>query len=197
MLLGSDPALELVGEAKNGVEAVSLVKSRKPDLILMDLSMPIMDGLIATRRIKKLSPRTKILVLTVHRSDKYILGAQRSGADGYMQKSATYRELMFAIANIFSGNNYLDPAVTPKPYDDGVKGRKSAKSHTSWGTLTSRELEVLKMIAEGGRSKEIALRLGISAKTVECHRANLMNKLNLHNVASLTAVAVEMGLLTN
>ena len=196
MLLSSDPAYEVVGEAQNGIEAVCAVKSQKPDLVLMDLSMPVMDGVSATRRIKQLSPRTKILVLTVHCTKEHILSALKSGADGYILKDATYKELMLAVENVFSGKSYLSPAVEEKAPRGYVEGRKSIESYTTWDTLTRREREILKMIAEGNKSKEIACRLGISNKTVEKHRTNLMNKLNLHNISSLTALALEMGLLT-
>ena len=195
MLLSSDPSFEVVGEAQNGMEAVSSVKVQKPDLVLMGLSMPVLDGVGATRRIKKLSPRTKILVLTVYDSGEQILSALKSGADGYVLKDATYKELMLAVENILSGRNYPGLAVAEKALDGYGEGRKGVESsYRSWETLTSRELEVLKMIAEGSRNKEIACRLGISDKTVDRHRTNLMNKLDLHNVTSLTALAVEMGL---
>lgn len=195
MLLSSDPSFEVVGEAQNGMEAVSSVKVQKPDLVLMGLSMPVLDGVGAARRIKKLSPRTKILVLTVYDSGERILSALKSGADGYVLKDATYKELMLAVENIFSGRNYPGLAVAEKALDGCGEGRKGIESsYRLWETLTSRELEVLQMIAEGSRSKEIACRLGISDKTVDRHRTNLMNKLDLHNVSSLTALAVEMGL---
>ncbi|MDR3553986.1 MAG: response regulator transcription factor [Syntrophobacteraceae bacterium] len=196
MLLSSDPSFEVVGEAQNGIEAVNSVKSQKPDLVLMDLSMPIMDGVSATRRIKKLSPRTKILVLTVHRGEEHILSALKSGADGYLLKDATYKELALAVENIFSGKGYLSRSVAQKPSAGNGEGAERIESHTSWGTLTRREREILTMIAEGGKSKEIACRLAISSKTVEKHRTNLMNKLNVHNISSLTALAVEMGLVS-
>jgi DNA-binding NarL/FixJ family response regulator len=196
MLLSSDPSFLVVGEAQNGMEAVNSVKSQKPDLVLMDLSMPIMDGVSATRRIKKLSPRTKVLVLTVHRGEEHILSALKSGADGYLLKDATYKELALAVENIFSGKSYLSRSVAQKPPAGYAEGSGRIEPQTSWATLTGREREILKMIAEGSKSKEIACRLAISSKTVEKHRTNLMNKLNVHNISSLTALAVEMGLVS-
>lgn len=194
VLLSSDPAFEIVGEAQNGMEAVSSVGSQKPDLVLMGLSMPVLDGISATRRIKKLSPKTKILLFTDRGSGEHILSALRSGADGYILKDATYKELVLAVEEIFAGKNHLRPAVEEEALDGCVEGRASIETYRSWDTLTRREREILKMIARGSKSKDIACCLGISNKTVERHRTNLMNKLNLHNISSLTALAVEMGL---
>jgi DNA-binding NarL/FixJ family response regulator len=196
MLLSSNPAFEVVGEAQDGLEAIRSVESLKPDLILMDLSMPRMNGVGAIQEIKKLNPSTKILVLTVHKTEEHILTALKTGADGYILKDATHGELMLALDNIFSGRSYLSPGISEKVIEGYLEGRKSVKSSTSWDTLTQREREILKMIAEGYRNKDIADYLCISAKTVEKHRANLMKKLDLHSASSLTAFAMEKGLIT-
>ncbi len=196
MLLSSNPAFEVVGEAQDGLEAIRSVDSLKPDLILMDLSMPRMNGVGAIQEIKKQSPSTKILVLTVHKTEEHILTALKTGADGYILKDATHSELMLAIENIFSGRSYLSPGISEKVIEGYLEGRKSVKSSTSWDTLTQREREILKMIAEGYKNKDIADYLCISAKTVEKHRANLMKKLDLHSASSLTAFAMEKGLIT-
>ena len=197
MLLSSNLAFEVVGEAQDGLEAIRSVESLKPDLILMDLSMPRMNGVGAIQEIKKQSPSTKILVLTVHKTEEYILTTLKAGADGYILKDATHGELMLAIDNIFSGKSYLSPGISEKVIEGYLEGRKSLKSSTSWDTLTQREREILKMIAEGYKNKDIADYLCISAKTVEKHRANLMKKLDLHSASSLTAFAMEKGLITN
>jgi len=196
MLLSSNPAFEVVGEAQDGLEAIRAVESLKPDLILMDLSMPRMNGVGAIQEIKKLNPSTKILVLTVHKTEEHILTALKTGAEGYILKDATRGELMLALDNIFSGRSYLSPGISEKVIEGYLEGRKSVKSSTSWDTLTQREREILKMIAEGYRNKDIADYLCISAKTVEKHRANLMKKLDLHSASSLTAFAMEKGLIT-
>jgi DNA-binding NarL/FixJ family response regulator len=196
MLLSSNPAFEVVGEAQDGLEAIRLVESLKPDLILMDLSMPRMNGVGAIQEIKKLNPSTKILVLTVHKTEEHILTALKTGAEGYILKEATHGELMLALDNVFSGRSYLSPGISEKVIEGYLEGRKSVKSSTSWDTLTQREREILKMIAEGYRNKDIADYLCISAKTVEKHRANLMKKLDLHSASSLTAFAMEKGLIT-
>ncbi|MFZ0929385.1 MAG: response regulator transcription factor [Syntrophobacteraceae bacterium] len=196
MLLSSNPDFEVVGEAQDGLEAIRQVESLKPDLILMDLSMPRMNGVGAIQEIKKLNPTTKILVLTVHKTEEHILTALKTGAEGYILKDATHGELMLAMDNIFSGKSYLSPGISEKVIEGYLEGRKSVKSSTSWDTLTQREREILKMIAEGYRNKDIADYLCISAKTVEKHRANLMKKLDLHSASSLTAFAMEKGLIT-
>ncbi len=196
MLLSSNPDFEVVGEAQDGLEAIRMVDSLKPDLILMDLSMPRMNGIGAIQEIKKQSPITKILVLTVHKTEEYILATLKAGADGYILKDATHSELMLAIDNIFSGKSYLSPGISEKVIEGYLEGRKTIKSSTSWDTLTQREREILKMIAEGYKNKDIADYLCISAKTVEKHRANLMRKLDLHSASSLTAFAMEKGLIT-
>ncbi len=196
MLLSSNPEFEVVAEARDGLEAIRAVDVHKPDLILMDLSMPRMNGVGAIQEIKKQCPSIKILVLTVHKTEEHILTALKTGADGYILKDATHSELMLAIDNIFSGRSYLSPGISEKVIEGYLEGRKSVKSSTSWDTLTQREREILKMIAEGYRNKDIADYLCISAKTVEKHRANLMKKLDLHSASSLTAFAMEKGLIT-
>ena len=196
MLLSSNPEFEVVAEAQDGLEAIRAVEAQKPDLILMDLSMPRMNGMGAIQEIKKQVPNTKILVLTVHKTEEYILTTLKAGADGYILKDATHSELMLAIENIFLGKSYLSPGISEKVIEGYLEGRKTIKSSTSWDTLTQREREILKMIAEGYKNKDIADYLCISAKTVEKHRANLMKKLDLHSASSLTAFAMEKGLIT-
>jgi DNA-binding NarL/FixJ family response regulator len=155
-----------------------------------------MNGMEAIREIKKQSPKTKILVLTVHKTEEYILATLKAGADGYLLKDSTHTELMMAIKNVISGKHYISPGISEKVIEGYVEGKKTLKPRTSWETLTQREREILKLIAEGYRNKEIADDLCISVKTVEKHRANLMEKLNLHNVQALTAYAIEKGLVS-
>jgi DNA-binding NarL/FixJ family response regulator len=195
-LLSSSPDFEVVGEAEDGREAIRCVEKLKPDLILTDLSMPRMNGMEAIREIKRQSPKTKILVLTVHRTEEYILATLKAGADGYLLKDSTHTELVTAVRNVLSGKRYISPGISEKVIEGYVEGKKTLKPRTSWETLTQREREVLKLIAEGYRNKEIANDLCISVKTVEKHRANLMEKLNLHNVQALTAFAIEKGLVS-
>jgi len=195
-LLSSHPEFEIVGEAEDGREAIQCVEKFKPDLILTDLSMPRMNGIEAVQEIKRQNPQTKVLVLTVHKTEEYILSALKAGADGYLLKDSTHVELVMAVKKVLSGKPYISPEVSEKVIEGYLEGRKRVRSKTSYETLTSREREILKLIAEGYKNKEIADDLCISVKTVEKHRANLMEKLNLHNVQALTAFAIEKGLVS-
>ena len=195
-LLSSDPDLEIVGEAQDGQEAIRCVEKLRPNLVLMDLSMPRMNGLDAIKEIKKRSTDTKILVLTVHKNEEYIVATLQAGADGYALKDSTHAELGIAIKNVLSGNHYISPGISGRVIEGYLEGRKPLKPMSSFETLTQRERGILKMIAEGYKNKEIADYLCISVKTVEKHRANLMQKLDLHSVSALTAFALEKGLVT-
>jgi len=196
-LLSSNPNFEVVGEAEDGREAIRCAEKLKPRLILTDLSMPRMNGMEAIKEIKKRSPETKVLVLTVHKAEEYILAAFRAGADGYLLKDSTHAELVMAVNKVLSGRHYISPEISEKVIEGYLDGKKTLKSRTSWETLTQREREILKLIAEGYKNKDIAEDLCISVKTVEKHRANLMEKLDLHNVQALTAFAIERGLVSN
>lgn len=194
-LLSLDPHIEVLGETDNGRDAIHLVGTLKPTLILMDLSMPGMNGMEAIREIKKRHPEVRIIVLTVHKTEEYIRVALQAGASGYVLKDATHAELMIAIKSVMEGKTYLSPDVSEKivvGYLDG--GAVSAKLPLE--TLTHRERVVLKLIAEGRQNKNIADYLCISVKTVEKHRSNLMRKLDLHNTAAITAFAIERQLVT-
>ena len=193
-LLTADPGFEVVGEARDGREAVRCVEKLGPELILMDLSMPRMSGMEAIREIKKRYPETKIIALTVHKTEEYLLNTLQAGADGFVLKDATHDELIMAIKNVMGGKSYLSPAVSEKVIEGYLQGKKSTRSRSTWESLSQREREVLKLIAEGYKNKEIAGDLCISLKTVEKHRANLMKKLDLHNAAALTVYAVDKGL---
>jgi len=195
-LLSSHPSFEIVGEAEDGREAIRCVEKFKPDLILTDLSMPKMNGMEAIKEIKRESPATKVLVLTVHKAEEYILATFRAGADGYILKDSTHAELVMAVKKVLDGKRYISPEISEKVIEGYLEGKKTLKSRTSWETLTQREREILKLIAEGYKNKEIADDLCISVKTVEKHRANLMEKLDLHNIQALTAFAIERGLVS-
>jgi DNA-binding NarL/FixJ family response regulator len=194
-LLSSHPDLKIVGEAGDGLEAIRCVQNHSPDMILLDLSMPKMTGLDAIKEIKRINAATKIIVLTVHRTEEYILAALQAGADGYVLKDAHSAELLTAIRHVLDGRRYLSPSISGTIIDGLLQGKKASTIRSAWDTLTQREREILKLIAEGHKNKEIADLLCISLKTVEKHRANLMQKLDLHNVASLTAWAAEKGLI--
>jgi DNA-binding NarL/FixJ family response regulator len=193
-LLSSEPELQVVAEAENGLDAIRCAGKYKPDLILLDLAMPKLSGISALKEIKRQFPKIKILSLTFHTSEEYILEAFESGADGYCLKNDTHAELLSAINNVLSGKNYLSPAISGKILEGYLESREKTKPETSLEKLTQREKEVLKLVGEGYTSPEIGDILCISAKTVDKHRSNIMNKLKIHSSSALTAYAIDKGL---
>ena len=197
MMIDSQETLEVVAEAEDGLSAVrtTLGLTPPPDLVMIDLSMPRMDGLSAIKEIKRQLPDMKILTLTIHDSDDYILECFKAGVSGYCLKDSSQDELLKAIYVVLCGKTYISPGITDKVMEGYLEGKKKLKKETTWDTLTQREKEVLKLVGEGHTSKEAAQFLCISPKTVERHRANTMNKLNLHNVSELTTYALDKGLI--
>jgi len=196
-LLSSDPDLEIVGEAEDGQEAIRCVEKLKPALVLMDLSMPRVNGMDAIREIKKRAPDTKVLVLTVHKTDEYIVATLQAGADGYVLKDSTNVELRMAIKTVLGGKFFISPGISARVIGGYLETKRPQRgASTPWETLTARERGILKLIAEGYKNKDIADFLCISVKTVEKHRANLMQKLDMHSVSALTTLAIEKGLIT-
>ena len=193
-LLSADPKFEVVGEADDGRQALRRVDKLAPDLVVMDLSMPRMTGMDAIREIKRRRPATKIIALTVHKAEEYLRTTLQAGADGYVLKDATHVELLLAIQNVLKGKTYLSPSVSDTVIEGYLQGKENQIPSPRLGVLSPREREILKLIAEGYKNKEIADDLFISLKTVEKHRANLMKKLDLHNAAALTTFAIEQGL---
>jgi len=195
-LLSSNADLEVVGEAEDGREAVRIALELKPDLMLMDLSMPKLNGIEAIKEIKRQYPEIKILILTVYKTEEYVLASLQAGADGYILKEANHAEFLMAIKNVLMGKHYLSPEISGKVIEGYVKNKNDNTTHTIWDTLTSREREILKLVGEGYKNREIADDLCISLKTVEKHRENLMKKLDLHTASALTSYAIEKGLVT-
>jgi DNA-binding NarL/FixJ family response regulator len=196
-LLSQDPNIEIVGEADNGRDAVQSVGLLAPHLVLMDLSMPGMNGIEAIMDIKRRYPGTRVLVLTIHKTDEYIHESLRAGADGYILKDATHDELRIAVRSVLNGKTYLSPDISSKVINGYLGMGNAGVGVSSWDTLTHREREVLKLVAEGHPNKYIADYYSLSVKTVEKHRSNLMKKLDLHNASTLTAYAIEKGLLAS
>ena len=197
-LLVQDPELEVVGESDNGRDAVRSIGELNPHLILMDLSMPGMNGIEAITDIKHRYPDTRVLVLTCHKTEEYIHESLQAGADGYLLKEATHDELHTAVHCVLNGKTYLSPDIASKVISGylgaGKANGKARDKTTSPGdTLTRRERQILKLAAEGNSNKLIADFLFLSIKTVEKHRSNLMKKLGLHNASALTAYAMENG----
>jgi len=192
-LISANPDFEISGEAGDGLEAVRMVDKLKPDLILMDLTMPKSNGLDAIGDIKNRSPETRILILTVHKIEEYVRACLKAGADGYLLKKSSHKELLNAIHHVISGEPYLDPGISDRIIEGYLRGN-AKKTRGSLNKLTKREREVLKLVAEGYKNAEISDYLCISTSTVETHRDNLMKKLDLHNAAALTAYAIKQGL---
>ncbi len=195
-MLSPSPEFEIIGEAEDGLEAIRLIKKQKPDLVLLDLSMPRMNGFSVLQEIKGAMPEVKILVLSIHESDQYVLQAFEARADGYAIKDSSREELRIAIRSVLEGKKYISPGVAANVLEGYLNGRKTLKSKSALDTVTEREKQVLKLLGEGYQNKEIAELANISVKTVEKHRANIMAKLDLHNAAALTAFAFEHGLIS-
>ncbi len=189
-LIEDEPDMEVVGEAEDGLSVVKLADTLRPDLILMDLAMPLLNGLEATRQIRKNNPHAKILILTMHENEEYIRQVLAAGAMGYILKDAAARELLGAIRSIHKGEVVLSPAITRLIVTDYLRWGDLATQDSSDG-LTDRERQILQMIAEGYTNKQIADILSISVKTVQAHRLNLMKKLELHDRGELIKYAIQ------
>ncbi|MFN8637136.1 MAG: response regulator transcription factor [Chloroflexota bacterium] len=195
LLLGAEPDLEVVGEANNGVEAVEQTTRLRPDVVVMDIAMPGMSGLEATRRISQLETGARVLILTVHAEEQYLLPVVQAGGSGYVLKSQADTELLEAIRAVHRGEVFLDPPAQKMLLEDYLDRVKAGKEVDSYQTLSEREREVLKLTAEGYTAQEIADRLVLSPKTVDTYRQRVMDKLNLHHRAELVKYALRKGLL--
>ncbi len=195
MLLELSGEFEIAGEAGNGQEAVELVRDLKPDVIVLDVAMPILNGIEATRQIKLLAPDCKVLVLSAHSDDEYVERLLSLGASGYLVKQNSGQVLVHAIREIVSGRPYFSKSIADRLRHQNQRARIRGEKGSTRPLLTSRETEVLQMVAEGFANKEIAAQLGISIKTVEKHRQQLMDKLNIHQTAGLTRYAIDSGVI--
>lgn len=182
--------VEIIGEAEDGVSAVDMAKSLKPDIVLMDLSMPGLDGVEATRRLKRAAPQIRVLILTIANCERRVAEALAAGADGYALKRLGHEELMSAINSVRMGRQYLGPGLDVELVREHLDGGEA-----NVPSLTAREMEVLRLIAQGLKNREIADTLSIAIKTVETHRTKIMQKLDLHNSAELATYAIRRGLI--
>ena len=187
----------VIGEAEDGSSAVELALRLRPDVVLMDLSMPVLNGLEATARLKKEAPAMKVLILSAHDNDEYVSQVVRSGANGYVLKNTSPEELYGAIRTVNAGHQFFSPSLTGRFGDRGIgasDAQDEGKDPLRGGALTSREREILQLIAEGETHQHIADRLFISVRTVDTHTNNIMKKLNLHDTASLVTYAIKNGI---
>ncbi len=195
VLLETESDMEIIGEAETGRQALEMIAEQEPDVVVMDIAMPEMDGFEATRRIKAEHPDCAVLVLTMYDNEQYFFEALAAGAAGYVPKKAAPVALVNAIRAVQGGGVYLHPTVTRPLVEDYLRRVEEGGEKDTYDGLTEREREVLTLIAEGDTTQGIALALNISVKTVERHRANIMEKLNLHNRVELTKYAIRKGLI--
>ncbi len=181
---------QVVGEAADGQETLRSVEKTQPDVAILDISMPILNGLDAARELKKTSPRTKVILLTQHDEDQYVTESMRAGVKGYVLKSQASQDLVHAIQEVCRGSIYLSPNISRAVVDAYL-----SKSNVPADPLSGRERQVLQLVSEGKSTKDVALHLGISVKTAESHRARLMKKLDIHETASLVRYAIRSGLI--
>lgn len=195
MLLNAESDIQVVGEATTGEEAVRLAGELQPDLVLMDISMPGMGGIEATAEIKKQHPTIKVLVLTMHENEAYLFRTIKAGGSGYVLKKAADTDLIDAIHQVMQSGAFLRPSVTKMLVQDYLERVEAGEASDTYGRLTEREREILKLIAEGHTNPEIAKLLVISVRTVETHRAHIMDKLGIHQRSELVKYAIRKGLL--
>lgn len=193
-ILNAEPDMDVVGEAADGREVLKKVAALRPDIVVLDISMPKMNGLEVTQRLVKDAPNTRVIALTMHSSEEYVYSLLKAGASGYLLKESAASELVEALRLVRRGGIYLHPSISMKVVNEYLKGPDPAYRIASRDGLSGREYEVLRLIAEGRTSKEIAARLARSVKTIEAHRTSIMGKLRIHNVAGLTRYAIRHGI---
>jgi len=194
-LLEGHTGIEVVGEANNGMETVSQCAELKPDVVLMDISMPDMSGVEATRQILKHNPDAKVVVLSVHKEQQYIFPVLKAGARGYVLKDDMVEDLLSAIKAVARGDSFFSPTIQNHLLRDYVRTGEDSREALKADPLTPREKQVLQLIAEENTNKKIAAKLNISLKTVQAHRTNIMEKLDIHSAAGLTKYAIAIGLI--
>jgi DNA-binding NarL/FixJ family response regulator len=195
-LLEHERDIEVVGEAENGRQAVQLTRKLRPAVVVMDIAMPLLNGLEATRQIRKDLPATKVLILSAHNDEAYVEQAAALDAAGFLLKQTSSHNLATAIREVQKGNRFFSPSVSERAQNRSQKpAAPGAASKRSGNRLSSREVEVLQLIAEGKPNKQVAAELGVTFKTIDKHRQHLMSKLNIHDVAGLTRYAISAGII--
>lgn len=193
-LLEAEPDIQVVGEAENGRQAVTKVEELQPNVVIMDIAMPLLNGIEATRQIRKISPHTKVIILSMHSHDRYISELISLGASGYLLKDSTGGEIIKAISAAIKGDTYLSPSISRRVIEDYLSLKKKSPQEDRYARLSNREREVFQMIAEGHSTKEISEILCVSPSTVKTHRANIMEKLQIDNIAHLIQFAIRLGI---
>jgi two-component system, NarL family, response regulator NreC len=196
-LLDEEEELVVVGEAQSGREAVSMTQQMQPDVVLMDISMPELNGLEATRQIKQQQPQVRVLILTMHDNAEYVFEILKAGASGYVLKQSATTELILAIQAVSQGKTFLSPSISGGVIEGYLQHAKTIPTGDDCDLLTNREREVLQLIAEGTSTRVMARKLGISVKTIETHRTNIMRKLGSQNIADLIRYAIRKGLVAD
>jgi two-component system response regulator NreC len=193
-LLNAEPDLKVIGEAENGREAIKQVEKLKPNVVLMDIAMPLLNGIEATRHIAKAVPQTKVIILSMHAHDRYISELLQIGASGYLLKDASGRDIIQAIHAVVKGDTYLSPSISRRVIEDYVSLKSRSSRADLYSKLSNREREVFQMIAESRSTKDIADILCISPSTVKTHRGKIMEKLQIDNMTDLIKLAVRLGI---
>jgi len=196
VLLEQQPDLTVMGEASDGREAVALVASQRPDVLVMDIGMPSLNGIEAAAQITQSNPEAAIVMLSMHSDESYVLRALKAGAKGYLLKDSAEADLIRAVRAVAEGKSFFSPAVSRVLLDDYVRKLNRSGTEDPYELLTPREREVLQLVAEGKSSKEVAQLRNLSVYTVETHRSNIMEKLNLHGVPELILYAVRKGIIS-
>lgn len=195
-LLDGEADIEVVAEADNGRAAIERIEEFRPDVVLMDHTMPILNGLEATRQITKRFPEVKVLILTMHTNEAYVFEFLQAGASGYLVKQTAPTELVTAIHAVHQGNSFLSPSISKTVINGFIRHSEAAENEDKYHTLTDREREVLQLLAEGYSVKDVGKQLHISTKTVATHKVHLMDKLNLHSMTDLVKYAIRKGVIT-